>query len=163
MPFTLNIVEAPDDVSIELQTLDNQTPIYDILVDRVLYIKQVVNSTTSTFVDGVFYPASSPVVNYPLFEAEWEPFARGETTIVLPEGVNAQSAILLFSQTELEVATNHKNRVVGGDRIYLQNPELHPTTEEYVVFDKEVWLTNPGYLELGQDSFDYVCIRSGVL
>lgn len=152
----LNASESPDIVNFIIE--DITTP-YIILVDRTLYKLVETSTSDGNWEDGVYFEGSFPVITYTPFKGEFEPLSTGESRFVLPEGINSEDAVIVFSDVELELAINNNGVVSGGDSIFLQDPVIFPNAIEYVVFNKEDWLTNTGFELLDVDSYDYICIR----
>ena len=167
--FNTEILEESDTFSFtfDVEEIDKPDPIFSLLLDRVLYRKMVLNDKDGAVIDGTYYPSDEFLTIYPTFEAEWEPFAGDQETKVLPEGVSSDGAVMIFSECELQVARNHKGRFIEGDVVYLEDPVVNPTTQEYIVFDKEEFTesTNSGMPDfelLDEDSFDYICVRKPI-
>ena len=130
-----------------------------LLLDRLLYRLVSTSVNDGGWVDGVYFEGASPVLTFPSFNGDWEPLDKGQIRTVLPEGINTTDAILVFSKIELDVTINNNGNVKLGDSIFLEDPTVITNTIEYIVFDKEVWLTNTGFTLLEVDTFDYICIR----
>ena len=159
LDFTSTESQDVTSLSVSIPLITTVSIPYELLLDRPLYKKVITIGADEEFVDGVYYPSSTPTISYVTFTGEWEPLGRGESTYVLPKGVNSTDAIIVFSDTELNVALNNNGTVSDGDVIYLKDPNFYPSAFEYLVFDKEVWDTFDDFQLLDTDSYDYICIR----
>ncbi len=132
---------------------------YLLIEDRTLYRKVITPTGDSSWVRGVKYPSSNPTITYESFLGEYEPLSRGESRKVLPQGLNTSEAIIVFSDIKLNISTNNNGNNNEGDTIYLEDPNVNPSAEEFVVYDREDWAFGPKYELLTNNSYDYICIR----
>lgn len=127
------------------------------LIKEYTFYKEV-DSTPSggSWVNGVWVTDTEGTIGTIPFTGTEEPYRQGDTSLILPEGVDSNRAMILFTSEPLK--THSSVGATLADKIYLVNPEENPDAEVYVVRDVEDWRVNSGF-ELLISQFEYLCIR----
>lgn len=87
-----------------------------------------------------------------------EPYQMDETSLILPSGVSADKAILIYTEKEFVSDNNLTGTETKADFITLQNPSLFPNTPRFKVMAKEDWDANSSFT-LILPSFVYLAVR----
>ncbi|AUR92152.1 head-closure protein [Vibrio phage 1.170.O._10N.261.52.C3] len=129
------------------------------LIKEFTFYKEV-DSTPSggSWVNGVWVEDTEGNTTYAPFPGTEEPYLQGESSLILPEGVDSSRAKTLFTKEPLK--THSSVGATLADKIYLVNPEENPNAEVYVVRDVQDWRVNSGF-ELFTSQFEYLCVRDG--
>lgn len=75
----------------------------------------------------------------------FEPYQHGETSLILPQGVSSEDAVIIYTEHILNTYNNLTDNITEADLVTLQDPTLHPNTFKYMVLMKELWSTNTSF------------------
>ena len=134
---------------------------FELLEDDSFWRRDIVY-TDGNFIGGV-WNEGTPTVTYEELQGITEPYADGETSLVLPEGVYNSESSLLYTDEVLYVHSDLDGSARTADLIYLEDPETNTSAKPYVVFDKEAWKTNTGFTLLSEDYGVYLLVRQDKL
>lgn len=129
---------------------------FQLIQPDTFYKLVEVTGESGQWVNGIWVPDSTPTPTYEPFTGTEEPFQQGETSLVLPEGVTSDKAIVLYSETKLNTFSSVNPSL--ADTIYLEDPSVNPSTQAYIVRDVEDWRVNTGF-KLFVSQWVYLCVR----
>ena len=134
---------------------------FELLEDEA-YWRQDTVYTDGNFIGGVWVSGEA-TTTYEELQGISEPYTKGESSVILPEGVRNSESFFLYTEEDLFVHNDLDGTARTADIVYLQDPEVVSTAKPYVVFDKEAWRKNTGFTLLSEDYGLYLLIRQDKL
>lgn len=88
----------------------------------------------------------------------WEPYNKGITALVLPDGVRSEDTIIILSVFKLKTHSNQKGDETLADTITLEDITVSPNTAHYVIHSVAPWIANSSF-KLIPTHYEYLAIR----
>lgn len=130
------------------------------LIQDDIYYKKVI-TFNGEWVKGVY--VKNETITYEEVEGNIDPYNKGASAFVLPEGVGSSDSYVFYTDEELKT---HKSLQSGSnlaDIVYLTDPEEDTSSEEYTVFEKRKWPKNSGFMLIDDNHNEYLLIREALV